>query len=474
MDQVLVKTARFAGSKKAPQMAEKPAPFISSTTNKGLRITIKTFIEVIEYLLFKRVSKDKEGNERTLRYVLTGKFNQDCLEVKCGFINGISTRCWLWTLFDNNPLYIFKKINFYYINPFRGSSESSAFPAGASPSRRSPHSCNYSGCCPSTFRQKYCCVEQMLTTRRRWNFWPPTRIGSSINSSSKRRPMLTWRTNWKTSFSTVCLVCRYQLVKNVIILIRYPVIGIKTILSAEDPRDGGGGDGDMQLSTTNDKIVYYICGYINRKYGRSKNSCPCCAKTINVGFEDLPEDFNAHHLTLNKTQGGLRFVSTKMFYLMNSVESQFLEFCEEDKMFENNSFADFLYNLCFDKLPKVGCEQHEGPFMTNLIYDYVVLRFKAVGKQKRQELCDFLRTMRKGKRKQANMLWLFSLFSFILCLNLRPKQFQFSSGAYNIAYVLNNYAIEHVHYTIIRSNRGWFLIPYIYWTYPEKLTGGLV
>ncbi len=46
-------------------------PFLSTRTNHGLRVTIQSFIDVIEMLLFKY----------NFKYVLTGKFNQDCLEV---------------------------------------------------------------------------------------------------------------------------------------------------------------------------------------------------------------------------------------------------------------------------------------------------------------------------------------------------------------------------------------------------------
>ena len=46
-------------------------PFVATTTNKAFRITINSYISVIEYLLF----------EMNFKYVLTGKFNQDCIEV---------------------------------------------------------------------------------------------------------------------------------------------------------------------------------------------------------------------------------------------------------------------------------------------------------------------------------------------------------------------------------------------------------
>lgn len=54
---------------------EVTAPFISSTSNKAARVTIKSTIEIIEFLL------NAEELENRFKYVLTGKLNQDCLEV---------------------------------------------------------------------------------------------------------------------------------------------------------------------------------------------------------------------------------------------------------------------------------------------------------------------------------------------------------------------------------------------------------
>ena len=48
-----------------------PPSFVSLTTMKGLRVTISSIIEMVGLLL--------QSDE--FQFVLTGKFNQDCLEV---------------------------------------------------------------------------------------------------------------------------------------------------------------------------------------------------------------------------------------------------------------------------------------------------------------------------------------------------------------------------------------------------------
>jgi len=69
LDTVLKRTADYDNSNHGFDVTS--PPFVSATTNLGLRITINSFIEMINYLL----------NDLKFKYVLTGKMNQDCLEV---------------------------------------------------------------------------------------------------------------------------------------------------------------------------------------------------------------------------------------------------------------------------------------------------------------------------------------------------------------------------------------------------------
>lgn len=50
--------------------------FLTISTAEGLKITIKSTIDLVEYLL----------NECGFEYVLSAKINQDCLEVKINII----------------------------------------------------------------------------------------------------------------------------------------------------------------------------------------------------------------------------------------------------------------------------------------------------------------------------------------------------------------------------------------------------
>ena len=142
--------------------------------------------------------------------------------------------------------------------------------------------------------------------------------------------------------------------------------GIKIEIIKEDPLDNLPLGKDV---TVNDKVVYYICGYLYRSFARSRNSCALCCESMNWGFEDLPENFNATDLTKFKTKGGLKFCSTAMFELMSRVEFYFLDFCITGDVFKADSFGDLLYTICVEELPRVGCDSHYLNLMSNLIYD---------------------------------------------------------------------------------------------------------
>lgn len=73
---------------------------------------------------------------------------------------------------------------------------------------------------------------------------------------------------------------------------------------------------------------------------------------------------------------------------MQKVELLIIDYTCEGDIFENQSFVDIIYTLCVDTLPKVGCDAHYIDVMTNIVYDYMLLRFSFVAKQTALELCE--------------------------------------------------------------------------------------
>lgn len=156
-------------------------------------------------------------------------------------------------------------------------------------------------------------------------------------------------------------------------------------------------------ASMNEKIIYYICGFLVRKYVSKNRCCAACAESITSAFGALPENFTAQHLVMNKNKGGLKFASTPLFRLICVAEGTFLDYLREGKIFKPNSFPKMLYNICYNELPLVGCQSHHITVMSNLIYDYLLSRFTCLGKQKRQELCSKSRAEKHSNMKKSKL-----------------------------------------------------------------------
>ena len=103
---------------------------------------------------------------------------------------------------------------------------------------------------------------------------------------------------------------------------------------------------------------------------------------MEIGVHDIPEEFTAAEFTLLKSKEKLKFDSCKLFALMEKVEMLITDFCVEQDIYDSEAFQNILYTLCADPLPKVGCDDHYLQLMTNLIYDYLIIRFRFIGVQK--------------------------------------------------------------------------------------------
>jgi hypothetical protein len=102
---------------------------------------------------------------------------------------------------------------------------------------------------------------------------------------------------------------------------------------------------------------------------------------MEVKEEDISPEFNAHHLTKTKSKGKLRFSSPNLFQMLKQVEFYIVDFCGAGDIVQQDSFRDILYTLWVNKLPKVGCDSHFLKLMTNLIYDFMTIRYKYSSKQ---------------------------------------------------------------------------------------------
>lgn len=142
-----------------------------------------------------------------------------------------------------------------------------------------------------------------------------------------------------------------------------------------------------------DNIVYYIGGYLVYSFGKKKH-CACCVKTMAAeNGSSLPDNMTAQTLTKLKSKGWLKWASLDLFNLLTIVEKTIIKFVNEGIIFLRDAFEAILRELVFDNLPQVGCHKHGNEFMTEIIFKFMILRFKCIAKRK---------SMEKTEKKNSN------------------------------------------------------------------------
>jgi hypothetical protein len=102
----------------------------------------------------------------------------------------------------------------------------------------------------------------------------------------------------------------------------------------------------------------------------------------------LPDNMTAQSLTKLKSKGWLKWASLDLFNLLTIVEKTIIKFVNEGIIFLRDAFEAILRELVFDNLPQVGCQ-----FMTEIIFKFMILRFKCIAKRK---------SMEKTEKKNSN------------------------------------------------------------------------
>lgn len=134
------------------------------------------------------------------------------------------------------------------------------------------------------------------------------------------------------------------------------------------------------MSAKNKKnFVFQISGYSIPRFVKNSKHCHECHQTMEIKFENVPDDFTAQFLTKTKSNGKLRY--SKRFELLKRVVFYVLDFFTIGDFIHFDSFRDILYTLCVDKLPKVGCPTDFLKLMSNITYDFLVIRFIYVTKK---------------------------------------------------------------------------------------------
>lgn len=160
----------------------------------------------------------------------------------------------------------------------------------------------------------------------------------------------------------------------------------------------------QDVATIDDNIVYYLCGYLVhsfRQKSKKNNSTVCkgCLNSVDVSQEILPVGFDAQRLTLVKKKGKLAFASANLFRLISRVEFEFMKLVNENKIFVRDAFYAILLEIVESTLPAIGCEIHQRTFMTDVLYQYLCLRFHRLAKKTMQSKVEQHQTEMHNKKK---------------------------------------------------------------------------
>lgn len=175
------------------------------------------------------------------------------------------------------------------------------------------------------------------------------------------------------------------------------------ILTIENPdfvRKEQQPDYDREVgSVTNDNIVFYICGNLLH---RRRNSCKDCFATMS-GSKSLPANLDVQKLTICKDQGALQYVSLNMFSLLSAAEAAVLRVVAAKQIFLRDCYEDVLHDICLDPLAPLGCPKHRVSLMTDLIFDYVLSRFRCIAMRQKMMLTENIASKSSCSRKLAKL-----------------------------------------------------------------------
>ncbi|XP_032790493.2 uncharacterized protein LOC116927568 [Daphnia magna] len=300
----------------------------SNITLNGLRVTIMSTIDVVELHL-----------RENYRYVLTEKLNQDCIE-RFFLIIRMSGRC------GDKPtaasiLELFRLLTLYYTTKqvLRG--------ANCGGEERSVVLTSYSSCIKKRFSNNKKLMKEKPDYIRDILLQGIMREMDLVDSA-ENEDLSTENDDTSTTTQTPA---------------------------------------SSKIDVLDCNIIYYFCGYMVhsfRQKGRRVNSsfCQSCLATVNISPEELPVNFTACQLTEIKKRGYLIFSSYKIFQLICVVEENFLKLAKHDRIFMKNSYEAILLLISGAKLSLIGCVMYRKSLISDVIFQYLTLRFRCFGKKR--------------------------------------------------------------------------------------------
>ena len=152
-------------------------------------------------------------------------------------------------------------------------------------------------------------------------------------------------------------------------------------------------------------IVYDLAGYMLHSRKKKIGKCAACWSTILTNDDLPPDSFYADKLVVLKSKGGLKKATRNMFSVFLDVENLLIKHFQSEDAYIRDSFEKVVSKLSDQVHHPIGCcESHGKKLFTELIYDYVVIRFRFQAKTKKSEEVDRANSERHKKRKLSKLL----------------------------------------------------------------------
>ena len=310
---------------------EYPEEFLTKSTGNGLRVTIKSTIDLCKDLL----------NSGKFKFVLTSKMNQDCLEVKNELFSNP---------YSSHFLCKFISIYNYDFQQFFGMIR-----------RQNDHPCFM------TFSQLYNLLSIYCTVK------PPKYGNCTVRESEQKKitlaDILKSHPLQKQSCRSMFIAKLKERVDKIIETSEWECEEIIDELS------------DSSLDEVQGGVVYYITGYVCKNMYAKYEECNDCQRAFPSRHENLIYGCEQANLVNVKSRGGLIHPNVHLFKLFLNLEKHF------EKSTKTQEISKFIYNEVVDgffnenNLLTFPCEIHKEDVISYCMHYYLQMRMRQYVRQ---------------------------------------------------------------------------------------------
>ena len=291
--------------------------FCSPQTLEGLRVTIRSVLDVMDSMF-----------QQGFKYVLTGKLNQDCLEVRV--VTVIAFNRFVKLIMDT------------FVQKFFGIIRSMG------------------GC------EDHPTVLNFAQLFRLLCIYSPTklRIQGNVENSAEEQVLIEYSACLQQAKSEMQQK-RHSLQQGLEDAL------LEKIVAADSPEVAALGDHDYALPDPRHAIIYHLAGYVAKK-AEKFTGCKACLLTL---VSDSCPASAVAIVTRSKLIGELKFPSLPLYSLLAFHVEPFVEKKFGSKLSRISPVAEIIENLTELPVAGIGCsDDHALPLVTRLMIFYLSVR----------------------------------------------------------------------------------------------------